>query len=162
MSHSSTQFKAGIGAILAAIFLAIAPLPFLSFTTEGNTSFHDIPSAVLRLGQTFAQPRLVERGEESVAKGTKTVQVDGVPFVVEIPPGVVWDEFEAIVDGVATSTVKAKYVGAKRLTFVEWNPAWLPMRVQYRYVLLFSLMMSVVGVYLVLTRPAKKCWVGND
>ncbi len=154
--HRAIQSKVGIGALLCAVFLVLAPLPFLSSASADSSVYSDLPYTVLRLGQSFAQPKLVERVGGTIPDGAKAFQVDGVPFVVEIASGVRWDEFEAIVDSVARPEVKNKHPSGKRLTFVGWEPDFLPLRIEYRYILLVALALLTCGAYLLFTRTENR------
>jgi len=149
---SITQLKFGVGAIIIALFLILAPVPFLSAVTQDSQTIRDIPNTVLRLGQNFAQPKLVEIGLHEPILNAKTLKIEGVPFSVEIEPGVSSDELEAIVGSVVQPEVQTKYMNAKRLVFAGWEPNYLPLRIGYRYFLLGALILLCCGAYLLATR----------
>lgn len=146
-------------AILGALFLVFAPLPFLSQVREGSGSVRELPHMVLRFGQDLARPSLVDVTSAPERAGWIKVKIDGVGFVLEMAPGMLRDEFEAAIDSVAEARSKRQFTNAKRVRFEGWEPPFLPLRIQYRYLFLAALASGLFGLYLILTRASSD---GNE
>jgi hypothetical protein len=142
------QINIGIAGILVSLFMLVAPLPFLSETQEGATSFNYPTNMILRLGQDFANPLLVDATLEAKRSGSYKLEIEGLSFEVEIDQSLTHDDIEALVDTIKRPETIKRFATAKRIRFEGWDPTFLPMRIPYRYLMVAALIFGLGSIFI--------------